>query len=165
VPEFRVVVLRKCKVIARYVLGAGIVVHDPHVEQASERLAGFEELLSTADIVCVHCPLTRKTQGLINAAALARLKPTAILVNTSRGPIVELEDVLTALRLGRLGGAALDVFPTEPPDSERLAGVPNLLVTPHSAFYSREAIKESQHKAATQVLKALRGEPLDYPCR
>jgi D-3-phosphoglycerate dehydrogenase len=90
------------------------------------------------------------------------MKPGALLVNTSRGPIVALDDVLAALRDGRLGGAGLDVFETEPPDAGRLAGVPNLVVTPHAAFYSQEAIRESQRKAAEQVVKAMRGEPLDY---
>jgi D-3-phosphoglycerate dehydrogenase len=145
-------------------LGASVVVHDPYVREVEhgERLAGLDELLAVSDVVSVHCPLTDQTRGLMDAAALARMKPGAVLVNTSRGPIVVLDDVLTALRDGSLGGAALDVFETEPPPADRLADVPNLLATPHAAFYSREAIAESQRKATTQVLKALRGEPLDY---
>lgn len=145
-------------------LGAGVVVHDPYVSsvEADERLVSLEELLGSADVLCVHCPLTPQTRGLIDAGALARMKRGAILVNTSRGPIVVLDDVLAALRDGRLAGAGLDVFETEPPPVDQLAGMPNLLVTPHAAFYSREAIRESQRKAATQVLKAIRGEPLDY---
>ncbi|MGH3501059.1 MAG: C-terminal binding protein [Nocardioidaceae bacterium] len=145
-------------------LGADVVAHDPYVESvgAGERMAGLDELLASSDVLCVHCPLTPETRGMINASTLARMKPGANLVNTSRGPIAVLDDVLGALREGRLGGAALDVFETEPPPVERLEGVPNLLVTPHAAFYSREAIRESQRKAATQVLKAIRGQPLDY---
>lgn len=145
-------------------LGADVLVHDPYVEPASvdERVADLDALLSASDAVCVHCPLTAETRGLINSRTLALMKPGAVLINTSRGPIVALDDVLTALRDGRLGGAGLDVFETEPPDPRRFDDVPNLLVTPHAAFYSREAIRESQRKAATQVCKAIRSEPLDY---
>lgn len=145
-------------------LAASLLVHDPFVTstESGDRLVDLDELLAQSDVVSVHCPLTDGTRGLIDAAAIARMKPTAVLVNTSRGPIVVLDDALAALRDGRLGAAALDVFESEPPDPGRLTGVPHLLVTPHSAFYSRESIRESQHKATGQVLKALRGEPLDY---
>lgn len=145
-------------------LGADVVVYDPYVETvgAGERRVGFEELLGSSDVVCVHCPLTPETRGLINAETLGLMKPGAVVVNTSRGPIVVLDDLLAALREGTLAGAGLDVFESEPPEPARLEGVPNLLVTPHAAFFSREAIRESQRKAATQVLKAVRGEPLDY---
>jgi D-3-phosphoglycerate dehydrogenase len=145
-------------------LAAAVLVHDPFVTAADgdDRLVDLPALLAGSDVVCVHCPLTPQTRGLIDAAALARMRPGALLVNTSRGPVVVLDDVVRALDDGTLGGAALDVFEAEPPDGAALAGVPGLLMTPHAAFYSREAIKESQRKAATQVLKALRGEPLDY---
>lgn len=146
-------------------LGADVAVHDPYVDavKAGQRRVGLEELLRSSDAVCVHCPLTPETRGLINSRTLGLMKSGAVLVNTSRGPVVVLDDLLAALRAGTLAGAALDVFESEPPTVEHLEGVPNLLVTPHSAFYSREAIRESQRKAATQVLKAVRGEPLDYP--
>ncbi|MBO0892129.1 MAG: C-terminal binding protein [Acidothermales bacterium] len=143
-------------------LGAQVVAFDPYVTSAEDRLVSLDELLATSDAVCVHCPLTDDTRGLIDARALASMKSDAVLVNTSRGPCVVLDDVLDALREGRIGGAALDVFDTEPPSTDKLTGVPNLLTTPHSAFYSRESIRESQQKAATQVVKALTGEPLDY---
>ncbi|BCB82992.1 C-terminal binding protein [Phytohabitans suffuscus] len=145
-------------------LAAGVIVHDPFVTEAvsGDRLVDLPTLLAESDVLCVHCPLTPRTRGIIDAAALARMKPTAVLVNTSRGPIVNLDDLVRALRDGTIGGAALDVFEQEPPDGAALAEVPHLLMTPHSAFYSREAIRESQRKAATQVVKALRGQPLDY---
>jgi D-3-phosphoglycerate dehydrogenase len=146
-------------------LTAGVLVHDPYVSEVGpgERLVDLETLAASADIVSVHCPLTPQTRDLVDAKFLATMKPGSMLVNTSRGPIVVLADVVAALESGGLAGAGLDVFPTEPPDAARLASVPNLLMSPHSAFYSREAIAESQRKATTQVLKALRGEPLDYP--
>jgi D-3-phosphoglycerate dehydrogenase / 2-oxoglutarate reductase len=155
--------------IARYVerilssWGPRIIVHDPYVDAASGvQTVGLEELFATSDILSVHCPLTAETRGLVSARTLALMKPTALIVNTSRGPIVKMADVVAALRKGTLGGAGLDVFDTEPPASGLIIDVPNLLVTPHSAFSSVEAIKESQRKAATQVLKALAGEELDY---
>jgi D-3-phosphoglycerate dehydrogenase len=146
-------------------LGANVIAHDPYVSTEGSvpaRMVGLTELLGTSDVVCVHCPLTPQTRGLIDARALAAMKPGAFLVNTSRGLIVVLDDVLAALGSGHLGGAGLDVFDTEPPDAQRLTGVPNLVLTPHAAFYSEEAIAESQRKAAQQVVKAIRGEPLDY---
>ncbi|MDQ7910346.1 C-terminal binding protein [Phytohabitans sp. ZYX-F-186] len=156
-------IARDVAAILRPLAGA-VIVHDPFVAEAEggDRLVDLPTLLAESDVLCVHCPLTPRTRGIVDAAALARMRPGAILVNTSRGPIVVLDDVVRALRDGTLGGAALDVFEHEPPDGAALAGVPRLLTTPHSAFYSREAIQESQRKATTQVLKALRGEPLDY---
>ena len=93
------------------------------------------------------------------------MRPGSVLVNTARGPIVELGAVLDALRTGHLSGAGLDVFDPEPLDPSRIAGVPGLIVTPHTGFYSEESIAESQRKATTQVIKALTGEPVDYPIR
>ena len=155
--------------IARHVAGimrgmvAKTLVYDPYVKQADGvQLVELDELLRGSDIVSVHSPLTPETRGLINADTLALMRPSAVLVNTSRGPIVKVNDVAAALRAGKLAGAGLDVFDTEPPDFHALEGVPNLLATPHSAFSSVEAVKESQRKAATQVLKALAGEELDY---
>lgn len=144
-------------------LGARVVVHDPYlsdeIEFANLPLA---ELLSTADAVSLHSPLTPQTRGMIDSKALDLMQPHAVLVNTSRGPLVVLDDLLTALREGRIAGAALDVFETEPPDPQHFSGVPNLLLTPHSAFYSEAAVRESQRKAATQIVKVLTGAEPDY---
>jgi D-3-phosphoglycerate dehydrogenase len=91
------------------------------------------------------------------------MRKGAIFVNTSRGPLVVLDDLLDALRSGHLGGAGLDVFEIEPLARGRIDDVPNLLVSPHMAYYSEESLRESQRKAATQVRKALTGEAVDYP--
>jgi D-3-phosphoglycerate dehydrogenase len=88
-----------------------------------------------------------------------------VLVNTSRGPLVVLDDLIAALRAGEIAGAALDVFEQEPPDATRLEDVPGLIVSPHMAYYSEEALQESQRKASTQIIKVLSGEPPDYPVR
>ncbi|MQA06336.1 MAG: C-terminal binding protein [Streptosporangiales bacterium] len=145
-------------------LGVPVAVYDPYVTtpEGDDRLVDLDELLATSDAVCVHCPLTPETRGLLDAKRLATMKPGAYLVNTSRGPIVVLDDLVAALRAGTLAGAALDVFDQEPPPVDTVRATPNLLATPHSAFYSVEAVQESQRKAATQVVKAIAGEPLDY---
>jgi D-3-phosphoglycerate dehydrogenase / 2-oxoglutarate reductase len=149
--------------VAFEALGAKVIAHDPYADPAGGiELVELADLLARSDAISIHTPLTPETRGLFGRAEFARMRPHAILVNTSRGPIVTQADLLGALRAGVIGGAALDVFETEPPDAAALAGVPGLLVTPHVAFYSEDAIVESQRKASTQVLKALRGEPLDY---
>lgn len=145
-------------------LGGNVIVHDPYLEPSADlpELVDLPELLRRSDIVSVHAPLTESTRGMIGEEALAQMRPHAILVNTSRGPLVELDAVTAALRQGRLGAAALDVFDREPLDPARIEGVPHLIATPHMAYYSEEALKESQRKAATQVIKVLTGQTPDY---
>ena len=125
-------------------------------------MSSLDELLATSDIVSLHLPLTPETRGVIDDEAIGKMKPGAVLINTSRGPLVQLDAVTRALREGRLGAAGLDVFDIEPLDPTRIEGVPNLIVTPHMAYYSEEALAESQRKAATQVIKVLTGEKPDY---
>jgi D-3-phosphoglycerate dehydrogenase / 2-oxoglutarate reductase len=144
-------------------LGMAVVAHDPYASAADTDMRELDDLLAVADLVTLHCPLTSSTRGLIGEARLARMKPGAVLVNTSRGPLVERAALVRALNEGHLAGAGLDVFEQEPPDGQALRDVPGLLVTPHVAFYSEEAVAESQRKAATQVAKVLTGEPPDYP--
>lgn len=145
-------------------LEMNLVVYDPYVEAGPgiPRLVDLDELLAVSDVVSVNAPATPETRGMINAGTLGKMKSSAILVNTSRGPLVVLDDLLAALRNGTIAGAALDVFEQEPLDAARIEGVPNLLVTPHMAYYSEEALQESQRKAATQVIKVLTGEAPDY---
>lgn len=145
-------------------LGATIVAHDPYLSPGPELppLLSLEELLGTADVISLHLPLTDETSGIIGKDTLANVKEGAVLVNTSRGPLVDLVALGDALRSGRLSAAALDVFDTEPIDPVRIEGIPNLIATPHMAYYSEEALQESQRKAATQVIKVLTGEQPDY---
>jgi D-3-phosphoglycerate dehydrogenase len=145
-------------------LGAHIIAHDPYLQPGPDfpPLLELETVLSRADIISLHLPLTEETRGIIGSDALARMKADAILINTSRGPLVDLDAVATALKTGQLGAAGLDVFDVEPLDASRVEGVPNLIVTPHMAYYSEEALAESQRKAATQVIKVLTGEKPDY---
>jgi D-3-phosphoglycerate dehydrogenase len=145
-------------------LGAHIIAHDPYLEPGPDLppLLSLEEVLTEADIVSLHLPLTDETRGFINAERIAGMKSGAILVNTSRGPLVDLGSLTDALVDGRLSGAGLDVFDIEPLDPSRIEGIPNLIATPHMAYYSEEALAESQTKAATQVIKVLTGESPDY---
>ena len=107
--------------------------YDPFVPDS----ASLEDVLRESDYVSVHCPLTDETKGLINAERLALMKPNAILVNTSRGPVVDEEALADALEAGRLGGAVLDVMCDEPPDeASRLLQNPKCIVTPHVAAFS-----------------------------
>ncbi len=145
-------------------LGARIVAHDPYLQPDPDLppLLELDDLLGKADIISLHLPLTDETRGIIGAEALGRMKPGSILVNTSRGPLVDLDALAAALREGQIGAAGLDVFDVEPLEGARIDGVPNLIATPHMAYYSEEALAESQRKAATQVIKVLTGEQPDY---
>ncbi|HET6297512.1 MAG TPA: C-terminal binding protein [Kribbella sp.] len=147
--------------------GTGILVHDPYAKKIPEpfQAVGLNDLLTRSDILFLHAPLTPETRGIINAETLAQLPSGAIVINAARGPLIVLHDLVASLRAGRLKGAALDTFPVEPLDPTLVADVPNLLLSPHTAFYSEEAMRESQVKATQQVIKVLAGEPADYPIR
>ncbi|HLK44787.1 MAG TPA: C-terminal binding protein [Acidimicrobiales bacterium] len=148
-------------------VGCPVIIHDPYVREvaASQRLVELPELLATSDVVSLHCPLTPETRGMINASTIETMRDGAILLNVARGGLVVTSDVIAALSAGKLGGAGLDTFEREPPDLAGLAEArgANLIATPHAAFYSIQSTQESQRKAATQVVKAIAGEPLDYP--
>lgn len=114
----------------------------------------LDELLVSADILSLHCPLTDATRGLIGARELARMKPDALLINTSRGALIDGRALAAALKAGRLGGAGIDVLPQEPPpldepllDSE----IPNLLLTPHIAWAAREARQRCIDEMAANI--------------
>jgi D-3-phosphoglycerate dehydrogenase / 2-oxoglutarate reductase len=149
-------------------LGSRVVTFDPFVPADAVLEAGaepmtLEELLRGADVVSIHAPLTEETVHMIGAAELALMKPTAILVNTSRGPLIDLDALREALDEGRLRGAGLDVLETEPPPSDDpLLHRDDVVITPHAAFYSEESVKELQRKAVEQVIEALAGRIPPY---
>lgn len=148
--------------------GMTIAFHDPYLSPGTERSFGFErtetlaELMGTSDILSVHTPLTPETAGLIGSESLANAKPGMVLVNTSRGGTMDLDAVEAALRDGRLGGAALDVLPTEPIEyahpllrdfeasADWLDG--RLIVTPHAAFYSPDSVIDMRRIAMQNVV-------------
>ena len=121
------------------------------------RCAGLDEVLTMSDVVSLHVPLVESTQGLLSAARIATMKRGAVLINTARGGIVDEIALAEALRSGHLGGAAIDVFATEPlPASAHFQGCPNLLLTPHIAGVSAEANDRVCSLIADKVLEALK---------
>ncbi|WP_406693449.1 C-terminal binding protein [Singulisphaera sp. Ch08] len=146
--------------------GLDVVFFDPLVPQGVDKALGIrrahrlEELLEQSHYVSLHCYLDETTHHLIDAKALALLRPGALLINTARGPIVDQLALLEALDSGQVGGACLDVVEREPLDDERLRLHPRVLLTPHSAFYSVEGFVELRSKAAEEVRRALLGEPV-----
>jgi glyoxylate reductase len=122
------------------------------------------ELLRRADFVSVHCPLNEDTRGLIDADALALMQPTAILVNTARGPIVDQRALARALHDGSIGGAALDVTDPEPlPPDDPLLAAPNLIVAPHIGSATHEAREQMAELSVDNLNAALDGEPMPNP--
>jgi D-3-phosphoglycerate dehydrogenase len=150
-------------------IGMQVVAVDPFVEAGAMarlqvRAVDLDTLLAESDAVSVHVPLSPETRGIIGERALARMKPTAFLINTSRGGLVDEQALAAALTAGRLGGAALDVMDKEPPPPDHpLRKAPNVILTPHLAFYSQEAVVELQTKVAEEAARAFRGEPPRSP--
>ena len=135
-------------------LGAEVWANDVlPVAREGVQFAELDELLAVCDAVTLHVPLTRETRGLIGRTQLASMRPDALLVNTSRGAVVDEGAVISALRAGRLGGAALDVLVREPPPLAPLA--PNLIVTPHAAYYSEASAERAYRLAVARVREIL----------
>jgi D-3-phosphoglycerate dehydrogenase len=149
--------------------GLKVITHDPYVskdvlEKAKVEGVSFDDLLARSDFVSVHAPLMPQTRGLINAAAFSKMKHGACIINTARGPLIEEGALIMALDSGRIGGAALDVVATEPlARDSQLVGRDNVILTPHTAFYSVEALEELQTKCASDVARVLSGEKAVYP--
>jgi D-3-phosphoglycerate dehydrogenase len=141
-----------------------IIACDPFVNQSTADLYGvqlvpLEELLTKADFVTIHCSATESTHHLINAATLALMKPTAFLINTARGPIVDGAALATVLAGGQLGGAALDVTEKEPIDpDDPLLTLPNCIITPHIAGFSPLFLDECTTHQAENIIQVLTGE-------
>ena len=145
--------------------GMHALAYDPYLDAAVftetgvERAATFEELLARADHVTVHAPLTPETHHMFNREAFARMKPAAILVNTSRGPVVEEAALVEALRDRRIAGAGLDVFEVEPVGADSpLLEFDNVALTPHSAFYSEASNQQIKERVGHTVVSFMRGE-------
>jgi glyoxylate reductase len=132
---------------------------DPTLKaELGARLVSFEELLAEADFISIHTPLTPATRHLFRAETLARLKPTAILINTARGPVIKEDDLVAALRSGRIAGAGLDVYEFEPRMAEGLAELDNAVITPHIGSATTSSRTGMSLLAARNLLAMLRGE-------
>jgi phosphoglycerate dehydrogenase-like enzyme len=157
-------------------LGMRVVFFDPNLPDGADQAVGFErrdsleDLLREADVVTLHTPLTATTRGMINGQTLSCMKPDAILINTSRGEVVDLDAVTEALKSNRIAAAGLDVLPQEPPDPDHPLfralrnredwTVGRVIVTPHAAWYSPHGARDCREKAARTVINYLTGGPL-----
>lgn len=168
--------------LARKARGVGfpVAAFDPFVadaqftKQGVQRLASLDEALSLADILSLHVPLTRPpspypTLRMIGPAELAKMKPSAVLINTARGPVVDNQALCEALEAGRLGGAAIDVLEHEPPQGtrfkpgdfpllDRLVRLDNVVITPHASFNSEQAVARVKELGTREICRVLRGE-------
>jgi D-3-phosphoglycerate dehydrogenase len=149
--------------------GMDIIVCDPYVESQKLEAMGvrpvdLETLLRTSDYVSLHAPLTDSNQHIINAQALAQMKPTAFLINTARGALIDEDALVNALRDKQIAGAALDVFAVEPPAPDHpLLREERAMITPHIAWYSEAANHDVRVRGAEEVVRVLRGERPNYP--
>jgi len=148
--------------------GMRVIAFDPFapadvLTRAGVEPVDFPQLLAQSDYISIHTPLLPETRSLFSTDAFSRMKPTAYLINTARGPIVDEAALARALDAGQLAGAALDVMPNEPPAGSPLIGRGDVIITPHTSFYSEESLLELQRKAAEEVAAVLTGQPPRNP--
>jgi (S)-sulfolactate dehydrogenase len=149
---------RLAKALGMHVVAFDAMMDREHAAFAEAGVAfrGLAELLAQADVVSLHLPLVESTRNLFDARRIASMKPGAVLINTARGGIVDEPALAEALRSGKLGGAAIDVFATEPlPAQPHFQGCPNLVLTPHVAGVTRESNERVSSMIAQKVLEAL----------
>ena len=140
-------------------LGCDPYVQGSAVSDLGVQMVDLDTLLKQSDYISVHSPLVPETRGLFNAEAFKQMKPTAYIVNTARGPIIDEAALAAALDAKQISGAALDVMTQEPPGaSHPLFGRDNVIITPHTSFYSEESLVELQTKAAEEVVAVLSGK-------
>ncbi len=150
-------------------LGMRVVAYDPYRPDGLDKALGIErawsleELLPQSEFLSLHCPLTPETRHVVNARTLALLPRGAYVVNTARGPCVDLAALADALDAGQVAAAGLDVFEREPLDDERIRRHPRAVLTPHAAFYSAEGWAEMRTKGAVEGRRLLLGEPVRNP--
>jgi len=148
--------------------GLRVIASDPLASDEAFARAGverfdFDDLLAQSDYVSIHAPLLPETRNLFNAGVFRRMKRSAYIVNTARGPIVDEAALAEALDAGLLAGAALDVMSQEPPVDSPLVGRTDVIITPHTSFYSEESLLDLQRKAAEEVVAVLSGKPPRNP--
>jgi D-3-phosphoglycerate dehydrogenase len=146
--------------------GMKVLAYDPYISRDSillselnAELVSLDNLLVRADVVSCHLPATPQTKGLLNAACFAKMKPTATFINTSRGEVVDENDLLDVLKSGKIAGAALDVRSTEPPETGEFEKLPNLILTPHVAAFTYEAQDRVTKAICEDIARVLEGKP------
>ena len=136
-------------------------VSEEEMEKLGVKKVSFEEAISDSDILSLHSPLNEKTSHIINKDTLRKMKPTAILINTSRGGLINTVELAQALHENEIGGAGIDVFEQEPlPNDHPILLAPNMLITSHTAWYSKRSIPILQQFAAEEVLRIINGDAL-----
>jgi len=147
--------------------GVTLIAHNrgplPKTAEGVESVS-FDGLLERSDAIIVHAPLTDQTLHRFDDTTFARMRPGALLINVSRGPIVDNEALVRALQSGRLAGAALDVVEGEPTPPSKVIIRPDIIVTPHVGFSSDASLTELRRRAAEEVVRVLRGEAPQHPC-
>jgi D-3-phosphoglycerate dehydrogenase len=146
-----------------------VIAYDPYVtreamEKLGARSCSLDDLLEVSDVISIHVPLTKETRQLIGRKELARLKDSVILVNTSRGSVIDQEALVESLRKGRIGAVGLDVLAREPPIStDPILGFENVIVTPHVGWYSEQSSSRLQEHAALEAERILTGQRPEHP--
>jgi D-3-phosphoglycerate dehydrogenase len=146
-----------------------VIAYDPYVsreamEKLGARTSNLDELLEASDVISIHVPLSKETRQLIGRKELAKLKDSVILVNTSRGSVMDQEALIESLRKGRIGAAGLDVLAREPPSAaDPILGFENVIVTPHIGWYSEQSSARLQENAALEAERILTGNPPKHP--
>jgi D-3-phosphoglycerate dehydrogenase len=140
--------------------GVRVITFDPYLEKVSQgvELKDFDTVLKESDFISIHCPLNESTRHLIGGEALKKMEKKPLLINTSRGPIIDEKALIKALEKGLISGAGLDVLEKEPPDSQNpLLEMDNVVLSPHVGFYSEESISELKRRTAKNVVDVLTG--------
>ena len=151
-------VASKARAFGMRVLGTDPVVSSATVESFGGSLVNLATLLGESDFVSLHAPLTNETRNLIGSAELALMKPEAFLINAARGPLIDEDALLKALRAGSIAGAGLDVMVDNiPPIDHPLLSLDNIIITPHVAFFSQESTLELEQRAAAEVVSVMQG--------
>jgi D-3-phosphoglycerate dehydrogenase len=149
--------------------GTRTIAYDPYVsreamEKLGARSSNLDELLRTSDIISIHVPLNKETKQLIGRKELAKLRDSVILVNTSRGSVIDQEALVESLRKGRIGAAGLDVLAKEPPSpTDPILGFENAIITPHIGWYSEQSSSRLQENVALEAERILTGKPPKHP--
>jgi D-3-phosphoglycerate dehydrogenase len=152
----------KASVLGMHVLACDIGCLDEHIESLGASPTGTGKICAQADFISLHIPMSEVNRGLINQRTIQQMKTGVYLINTARGGIIDESALLEALNSGKIAGAALDVFSTEPPANSQLVRHPNLIATPHIGAQTIEAQSRTSEHIAKEVLAALRGEALQW---
>ncbi|MEN8228851.1 MAG: C-terminal binding protein [Bacteroidota bacterium] len=145
--------------------GMKILVSDPYLSEDRNKELGiehvpFDDLLKESDIITIHVPVTKETRGMFHLDKFRLMKDSAVIINTARGPVINTDDLITALQRGMIGGAGLDVFETEPPSPDtELTTMDNVILSPHIAWYSEEGGWDIRHMIMDDVNSFLAGKP------